>query len=198
MTVTNTQARYGAVAMTLHWLIALLIIGNLCSGFLLAHILGDDHPWKFDLIQIHKSMGLTVLMLSLLRLVWRLANSIPLLPPGMSLPLRIAARGTHYLFYFLIIAIPLAGWAWASSSPRGIPTYYFWLFQWPNIPFLADEPHAMKVANSQMYHSYHAYLAYSAAILLLLHIGAALYHHLFRGDEVLKRMWPGTQIEAGR
>jgi cytochrome b561 len=195
-TAANTRLRYGTVAMTLHWLIALLIIGNLCSGFLLANVLPDDMPWRFNAIQLHKSIGLTVLMLSVLRLVWRLVNPIPPLPAGMSLPLRIAARGTHYLFYTLIIGIPLAGWAWVSSSPRGLPTFYFWLFRWPNLPFLANQPHDVKVANANFYHETHEYLAYFAAVLLVLHIGAALYHHFFRGDDVLRRMWPGATVEG--
>jgi cytochrome b561 len=193
---TNTRVRYGTVAMTLHWLIALLLIGNLCSGFLLANVLPDDAWWHFDAIQLHKSIGLTILMLSLLRLAWRLINPIPPLPAGMSLPLRVLARGTHYLFYALIIGIPLAGWAWVSSSPRGNPTFYFWLFRWPNIPFLANQPHATKVANSHLYHGLHADFAYFAAILLVLHIGAALYHQFFRGDDVLRRMWPWSTVEG--
>ncbi len=196
MSAKNTAVRYGTVAMTLHWLIALLIIGNLCSGIFLANIMDDDNPLHFTFIQMHKSIGLTVLMLSVLRLLWRLVNPVPPLPPGMSLPLRIAARGTHYLFYFLIIAIPLSGWAWASSSTTGIPTFYFGLFQWPNIPFLADLPHGAKIANSHMFHGYHVYLAYSTAVLLVLHVGAALYHHYQRRDEVLKRMWPGARVEG--
>ncbi|HEY4112773.1 MAG TPA: cytochrome b [Rhizomicrobium sp.] len=192
----NTRDRYGNVAMTLHWLIALLLIGNLCSGFFLANIMDDDNPWHFTFIQIHKSVGLTILTLSVLRLVWRLVNPIPPFPPGMSLFLRIVARGTHYLFYFLIIAIPLAGWAWVSSSTKGIPTHYFGLFPWPNIPFLADLPRAQKIANGHMFHAFHIYLAYSAALLLVLHVAGALYHQFFRQDEVLRRNWFGTRIEG--
>ena len=192
----NTRIRYGTVAMTLHWLIALLLIGNLCSGFLLANVLPDDVWWHVSAVQLHKSIGLTILMLSVLRLGWRLVNPIPPLPAGMSLPLRILARGTHYLFYALIIGIPLAGWAWVSSSPRGLPTFYFWLFRWPNIPFLADASHAAKVSNSHMFHEWHENLAYATAILLVLHVSAALYHHFFRGDDVLRRMWPWTSVEG--
>ena len=194
--VTNNRDRYGTVAMTFHWLIALLVIGNLCSGFFVANVMDDANPWHFTVIQIHKSVGLTILTLSVLRLAWRLVNPIPPLPPGMSLPLRITARATHFLFYFFIIAIPLAGWAWTSSSTKGIPTNYFGLFPWPNIPWLADLPREQKIANGHMFHSYHIYLAYSAAVLLVLHVSAALYHQFFRHDTVLKRMWPGTRIEG--
>jgi cytochrome b561 len=196
MQARNSVARYGAVAMTFHWLIALLVIGNLCSGFYLANIIDDADTLKFTLIQLHKSIGLTVLMLSILRLGWRLINPIPPLPAGMSPVMKLVARATHWLFYFFIIAIPAAGWAWASSSTRGIPTLYFGLFQWPNIPFLANLPNPDKTANGHMFHAYHAYFAYSAAVLLVLHIGAALYHHLLRRDNVLRRMWPGTTVEG--
>jgi cytochrome b561 len=195
MPARNTAQRYGNVAMTFHWLIALFLLGNLCSGFYLANIMDDANSWHFPMIQIHKSIGLTILTLSVLRLIWRLMNPIPPLPAGMSLPLRIAARTSHFLLYVFMIAVPAAGWAWASSSPRGLPTYYFGLFQWPNIPFLAGLPHDEKVANSHLYHSLHVYLAYSTAALLVVHVGAALYHH-FRGDDVLRRMWPGTVVEG--
>lgn len=198
MNTANTRIRYGTVAIAFHWLIALLVLGNLCSGFYLANIMDDSNPWHFAFVQLHKSVGLTILMLSVLRLLWRLANPIPALPPDMSLPLKILARGTHYLFYFFIVAIPLAGWAWASSSPRGIPTYYFGLFQWPNIPLLANAPHATRVANSHMFHAYHEFMAYSAAALLVLHVAAALYHHFLRRDDVFKRMLPGTHVSKLR
>ena len=195
MQARNSAARYGAVAMTFHWLIALLVIGNICSGFYLANIIDDADPTKFMLIQLHKSIGLTVLMLSVLRLLWRLVNPIPPLPAGMNPLMKVVARGTHWLFYFFIIAIPAAGWAWTSSSTRGIPTYYFGLFPWPNIPFLAHLSNPEKTANGHMFHSYHVYFAYSAAALLVLHVGAALYHHYLRRDNTLRRMWPGTRVE---
>jgi len=195
-TAMNSRDRYGTVAMTLHWLIAVLLICNLLAGFYLANVMSDDNPLHLPFIQIHKSVGLTILMLSVLRLLWRIINPIPPLPSGMSQMLRVLARGSHYLFYFLIIAIPFAGWAWTSSSTKGIPTYYFGLFPWPNIPFLADLPRAQKIANGHLFHESHEYLAYSAAVLLALHFSAALYHQFFRHDEVLKRMWFGTRIEG--
>jgi cytochrome b561 len=186
MPARNTRQRYGTVAMTLHWLIALLLIGNLCSGFYLANIMDDANPLHFTLIQLHKSIGLTVLMLSVLRLLWRLVNPIPPLPAGMSLPLRIAARTSHFLLYVFMIAVPAAGWAWASFNKK-VPTRFFGLFDWPKMPFIPADPH--------LYHSLHVYLAYSTAALLVLHISAALYHH-FHGDDVLRRMWFGTKVEG--
>ena len=193
MTPFNTRLRYGSVAMTLHWLIAAAIVFNLCLGLYVAKILTDQDPSRFGLIQLHKSVGLTVLLLSLLRLGWRLVNPVPPLPDSLSPPMKVLARGTHCLFYFLMIAIPLAGWALASSSPLGLPTSYFGLFNWPHIPFLAVLPRVQKKMLSHEFFTVHTYLAFSAIVLLVLHIAGALYHQL-HGDNVLRRMLPGTKV----
>ncbi|HEY1614516.1 MAG TPA: cytochrome b [Rhizomicrobium sp.] len=193
MSVANTRGRYGSVAMTLHWLIALAIVVNICLGLYFVDILSDDDPSRFALIQFHKSVGLTVLALSVLRLAWRLVNPVPPLPASMSKGLKLVAHVTHYLLYFLIIFIPLSGWALVSSSPLGLPTSYFGLFHWPHLPFLADLPRAEKIPLRHFLGATHMYLAFSAIGLLVLHVIGALYHQ-FRGDDVLRRMLPGTQI----
>src|ERR1700761_3008634 len=182
----NTRTRYGTVAITLHWLIALMVIGNLCSGISFDFFPKGD-PTLFTLLQLHKSSGLTILVLSLARLAWRLVNPIPALPAGMSPMMRFLARGTHYLFYLLIIAIPLSGWALVSSSPLGLPTMYFGLFEWPHIGFLADLPRDQKIPLRHEFGAIHQYLAYSAIALFILHVAAALYHQFVRRDDVLKR-----------
>src|SRR5215469_1601919 len=100
MSISNTRLRYGTVAMTLHWLIAAAIVFNLCLGLYVADVLTDQDPGRFGLIQFHKSVGLTILVLSLCRLAWRLLNPIPPLPDTLSAGMKILARGTHYLLYF--------------------------------------------------------------------------------------------------
>ncbi|HEY1632306.1 MAG TPA: cytochrome b [Rhizomicrobium sp.] len=189
----NTVLRYGSVAITLHWLIAILIIANICLGLYFADLPHND-PNKFGLTQLHKSIGLTVLLLSLARLVWRLMNPVPPLPRGMSAPLRVLARGTHVLLYFLIIAIPLSGWALVSSSPLGLPTMYFGLFEWPHIPFIADLAMEQKKMLRENFALIHIVLAWSAIVLIPIHVAGALYHQFFRGDDVLRRMLPGTNV----
>jgi cytochrome b561 len=196
MTSKNTRTRYGNVAMTFHWLIAALIATNLGLGFYFANVMNSHDPAFFGIVRLHKSIGLTVLTLSVLRLGWRLINPIPPLPSDFGLGMRVLARGTHYLFYVLIIAVPMAGWSLVSASPRGTPTLYFGLFQWPHIPFLADLPRAMKRPYAQALGEIHALLAYSAALLLVLHASAALWHHFSRRDDVLKRMVPGTTVSG--
>jgi cytochrome b561 len=193
MTVANTRARYGAVAMTLHWLIAAAILFNLGLGILVANFMSDQDPHQFAYLQFHKSVGLTVLVLSVARLLWRIANPVPPLPDSLTPGLKALARGTHYLFYFLIIAIPLAGWALVSSSPLGLPTSYFGLFHWPSIPFLADLTRAQKVPLRHDFFAIHKYLAFSAIALFVLHVCGALWHQ-FHGDDVLRRMLPGTRV----
>jgi cytochrome b561 len=191
MATTNTRTRYGTVAMGLHWLIAALVITNICLGLYFSE-LSRDNTNLFPLIQAHKSIGLTVLVLSIIRLVWRLINPVPPLPPGMNAFQRFAAHGTHYILYFLIIAIPLSGWALVSSSPLGLPTMYFGWFQWPHIGFLADLPRAQKIPLRHDFGNIHFYLAWSAIVLVPIHVLAALYHQFIRRDDVLRRMLPGT------
>jgi cytochrome b561 len=193
MAARNSQLRYGSVAMTLHWLIAALVLVNLGLGLYMADLPKTDAS-RFMLFQLHKSVGLTVLVLSVLRLVWRLVNPVPPIPRGVNPFLRLGGHVSHFLFYFLIIAIPLAGWAMVSSSPIGLPTPYFGLFSWPNISFLANLPRAAKIANEDMFAETHELLAYSAIALLVLHVLAALYHQFLRRDDVLKRMLPGTDV----
>lgn len=196
MRAMNNEARYGTVAMSFHWLIAALIATNLTLGFYFANVMDSHDPGFFQIVQLHKSIGLSVLVLSLLRLGWRLINPIPPLPADFGRGMRILARGTHYLFYVLIIGIPLMGWALVSSSPRGTPTLYFGLFSWPHIPFLAALPRASKRVYVETFAEMHAVLAYSAAVLLLLHVSAAMWHHFSRRDSVLRRMLPGTSVNS--
>lgn len=193
MSTANTRTRYGTVAMTLHWLIAALVLINIYLGLSFDFYQKGDAA-LFQVVQIHKSIGLTVLTLSILRLLWRLVNPVPPLPAGMSPLLKFLAHATHYLLYFLIIAIPLSGWAMVSSSRLGLPTMYFGLFQWPHIGFLAAMPLDQKKMLSGQFSEMHELLAWSAIVLVTLHVAAALYHQFFRRDEVLKRMLPGAQI----
>jgi cytochrome b561 len=158
--------------------------------------LSRDDANLFPLVQLHKSIGLTVLVLSVIRLAWRLINPVPPLPAGMNAFQRLAAHASHFLLYFLIIAIPLSGWALVSSSPLGLPTLYFGWFEWPHIGFLADLTRAQKAPLRHDFGAIHVYLAWSAIVLVPIHIAAALYHQFVRRDGVLKRMLPGTSLET--
>jgi len=184
-----SQERYGAVAITLHWLIALGIIANICLGLYFPDLPRSD-PNKFMLFQLHKSIGLTVLILSLARVGWRLVNPVPPLPADMNPALKLLARTTQILLYVLIVIIPLTGWATVSASPLGLPTLYFGTFVWPHIPFLADLPRTQKVPLQKELQAVHVFLAWSAIVLVPLHIAGALYHQFIRRDDVLAHMLP--------
>lgn len=183
------QDRYGSVAITLHWLIALGVIANICLGLYFADLPNSD-PNKFMLFQLHKSIGLSVLVVSLARVGWRLVNPVPPLPAPMSPFLKLVARATQFLLYVLIVIIPLSGWAVVSASPLGLPTLYFGTFVWPHIPFLADLPRATKIPLQKELQGVHVFLAWSAIVLVPLHIAGALYHQFIRRDDVLVRMLP--------
>lgn len=185
----DVQLRYGTVAMIFHWVIAALLIANIALGLYFADLPHSD-PWKFELTQWHKSIGLTVLTLSILRLAWRLTHPVPPLPTDMYWALRVAARASHYLFYFLIVAIPLTGWIMVSASTLGLPTRYFHLFEWPNLWFMADLHRDQKIALHDTLESVHNTLAWSAIVLIPIHVAAALYHQFIRRDDLLWRMWP--------
>lgn len=185
----DTDLRYGTVAMALHWLIAAAVLFNIALGYYM-HGLASADPDRYALVQFHKSTGLSILVLSVVRVLWRMVNPMPSLPAHMPMWERIAARGVHYVFYILIIAIPLAGWAMVSSSPLGLPTMWYGLFEWPQIPFLAELPRSEKQQIIGTFRETHRLLAYFALSLIVLHVAAALKHHFWDRDTVLTRMLP--------
>jgi cytochrome b561 len=191
MAVRNSATRYGSVAMALHWLIAVFIITNICIGLLFDSI-PRSSPTLFNMVQIHKSIGLTVLVLSVIRVAWRLINPVPPLPVDMNAGLKFLARTTQFLLYVLIVAIPLSGWIMASASRTGIGTSYFFLFSWPNLPiFNGLDMHAKHDAH-ELWESVHMVLAWSAIVLVPIHVAGALYHQFIRRDTVVKAMLPGS------
>ena len=180
---------YTKTAITLHWVIALMIIGQLATGIIMGYKLVDKSI-LFPMYQFHKSLGLTVLVLSVIRLLWRLTHKAPPLPGHMPLWEKFAAKATHYVFYFFMLAIPFTGWLIVSSSSFGFPTMWFNLFEWPHIPgiaTLADQP---KEQVNEISETLHIYMAYALLALLGLHIAAALKHHFIDKDEVLHHMIP--------
>lgn len=191
MPIRSTAAHYGSVAIFLHWAIALLVITNICLGLYFPDLPRTD-PNLFILAQIHKSIGLTVLVLSLARVLWRLVNPVPPLPADMNAALKFLARTTQFLLYFLIVAIPLSGWLMVSASRTGLPTPYFFLFDWPNLPVFDALDLAGKRAAHEQWETVHAVLAWSAIVLVPMHIAGALYHQFIRRDRVLKQMLRGS------
>jgi cytochrome b561 len=179
----NASSRYPLLSMALHWLLAFMLIGLFGMGVYMADL--PMSPQRLKLYNWHKWAGITVLALSLLRLLWRLAFRPPALPervlsnmPGWQ---RLAHHGTHVLMYVLFFAVPLAGWAYSSAS--GFQVMWFGQIPLPDfVPVSKPLAEGLKVA--------HRVLAMSLAALILAHIAAALKHHWIDRDGLMARMLP--------
>lgn len=178
MNLRNTRQQWGSISKCFHWLMALAILGNGLFGLLMD--LAHSPMQKINWLALHKSIGLTVLALLLLRLLWR---AVDRRPPDEPAPRwqQWAAHAVHAVLYVLIAAIPLSGWWFNSVS--GKPLQWFKLF---NLPALAAKNDAMR----HLAHGVHEYLFWLLLLVLVAHVGAALKHHVFDGDNVLRRMLP--------
>lgn len=190
--MSEGKQRYTRVAILLHWLSALCVLGLLGMGLLMVH--ADLAPLRrFQLYQWHKSVGITVLLLTGLRLVWRYGHTPPPHPNGMPARERRAASAAHLTLYGLLVGVPLAGWALVSLSPFNIPTVLYGQIPWPHL-LLSDfvDP---KTGEAVM-KAVHAYGAWILGLIVLLHVAAALRHHWVLRDDVLRRMSP-RRLGAG-
>jgi cytochrome b561 len=189
----NDYVRYGTVAMAFHWTIAALVVINIILGIWFANFIERGDPMLRTVVGFHESIGATVLVLSILRLCWRLMNPIPALPADFSPAKRAFAHGTHYALYALMILVPLAGWSLASVPAR--PLVLFGSVPWPKIFLFSDlAPDAAKAAAATLA-STHIILAALLFLLAVGHASAAIfYHYTIRKDQILQRMVPGTDV----
>jgi cytochrome b561 len=180
---TTHARRYNRVAMVLHWIIAALIVLQACLGWYMNEILGDHSPARPPVVGLHISVGLTILMLVIVRIGWRLTNPPPPLPAGLAPWERILSGTVHTLFYILMLALPLTGWAVVSAGKHPL---LFWGVPWPKIPGLTglsrDQHHLLS-------HTHVFILMWILVISWFLHVGGALKHQ-FDGNPVLWRMIP--------
>ncbi len=181
--------RYGAVAITLHWLIAALILGNIALAWYFNTLTGLE---RTEPTQWHKSIGITVLLLSLLRLGWRIIAPAPPLPADVKGWEKFVAQAVHVLFYVFMLGMPLTGWALVSSSPliHVYPIRLYHLIPWPAIGPLTTLPHDQMKSAHRLAGAGHELLAYMAYVLIVLHVGAALMHQFVRRDVIVSRMIP--------
>ena len=183
-TASSPAQRYSRIAMALHWLLALVLIGLFAFGLYMTSL--PFSPARLKYFNWHKWAGMLILFLTLARLLWRLTHRPPALPAHMAdrMPAwqHIAHHGTHHLMYALFFAIPLIGWMYSSSA--GFPIVLFGVLPLPDLegknPELAE---ALK--------PWHAYLAYSLAALVVLHLAAVIKHQVIDRDGLLTRMLPG-------
>ena len=180
------MTRYAPVAILLHWIIAALILANLYVGWRMGVI---DGLARFELFQLHKSLGISVLLLSVLRLGWRLTHRPPAYPAAMKPYEKLAASAVHWAFYAIMIVMPLTGWLMVSTSPMNLPTLLFKTVPWPHLP-VHDLALPVRTAIGGLSQGTHVALAFGTAALVILHVGAALKHQFVTRDNVLGRMLP--------
>ena len=183
MTLRNTTARWGHVSQFLHWLIVVLLVIQVT----LASI-ADDLPLgmkKLAMLARHKSVGITILGLAVIRLLWRWMNPTPPLPDTLKPYERVLASVTHAGLYILLFAMPLSGWI--MSSARGFPVSWFGFIQLPDLV-----PKSKPLYEAML--KTHETLAWALYTIVALHVLAALKHHFLLKDNVLRRMLPFTRI----
>lgn len=174
-------SRYSLGAIAFHWIIAILIVANFVTAFS-----AEDQPRSVaeQIMGNHKAIGITVLLLTIGRILWRLANRPPAFPTSLR-PWEVAlARLTHGLFYVLMVAVPLAGWVMHSVYTGGAAVDAFGLFSYPGLPLPQDKEGA------EMAGELHEVMAFLMLALIGLHVLGALKHHWFDRDGSLFRMVP--------
>jgi cytochrome b561 len=177
----NTAGTYGAAAKGFHWLLFLMLSISIVMGnFLAAMPKGTE---KLQAAGMHKSFGAVLLMLILLRLVWRLINEAPALPEGTTAGEAFMAKAMHWGLYVLMIAQPLSGIMMSQSA--GIPVSFFGLFEFP--VFLARDP-----GLAETFRAMHGIVWILLVLAVIGHAGAALHHHFIKKDNVLKQMTVGA------
>lgn len=184
--------RYSGVAIGLHWLMAAMIIGNLGGGLLLEGLLDSADAGELAagrlLVRLHKSLGLTILLLTLVRIGWRLGHAPPSLPLHMTPLERGLSRASHARFYVLMLALPLSGWVFVSTAEVLRPLAWFGLFEVPKLPLPRGLYGAARGGHEAM--------GWALMALLVLHVLAALKHRWFDRDDVLARMLFGGRGSA--
>lgn len=176
----ESERRYSTVSILLHWTIFALVLANATVGGWMDEA---DGPEKLRYFMFHKSIGMTVAALTLVRIGWRIAHPWPAFPDNMAMWERVLARGTHIAFYLLLLAVPLLGWA-AASAGGAPPVDWFGLVPAPNLPVPQSEALGDDLGET------HKLLVKTVYLVLVLHVAGALKHHFLNRDLVLHRMLP--------
>ena len=185
MTPPPPRSDWHPLTKLLHWLIALLIVSMAVIGLSMGSM--TNGPDKIAIYALHKSLGITLLALVLVRIGWRLRSGSPAPLPGIPRLQHLLAQLIHGLLYLLLLALPVSGWVMNSAS--GFPLQWFGLFNLPALTGRDEALHALATST-------HEWLFWGLAVLVLAHAGAAIFHHLFQGDATLARMLPRGWLRA--
>jgi cytochrome b561 len=185
MALKSTRQQWSGIGKALHWLVAALILVMAYLGLTMGDL--PNGPDKIATYALHKSIGLSILALAVLRLGWRLYAGAPEEVAGTPRWQARIATVTHVALYALLLALPLTGWL--LNSAAGFPLQWFGLFNLPSLAARDEALHALSV-------EVHELLFWALAVLVVMHAAAALYHHLFLGDATLARMLPRGWLRA--
>jgi cytochrome b561/polyisoprenoid-binding protein YceI len=186
--MSASPQRYTAVAIALHWAIAVSIIGMIFGGWYMTD-LPDGAPGQYALYQFHKSLGITILLLTVARIIWRVMNPPPALPDDMKGYEKTLSHLVHMGFYALMIILPLTGWLYSSVSVKlDVPTVLYGVISWPDVPFVEG---LQTEATSGAVNQAHGFLAWIALALVGLHLAGVIKHEFGAEGGVLERMAPG-------
>jgi cytochrome b561 len=174
-----SPARYTRTAVALHWIVALLILGNLAFGLYVAGL--PISPAKLRTVSWHKWVGVTILLIAFARLAWRLRHPGPPLPATMAPWEQRAAQATHTLLYILFFAAPMTGWLFSSAA--GFPVVYLGVLPLPDL--VSKDRELADVLRAA-----HKWINYTMAAVIVAHAAAAIKHHVHDRDDVLIRMLP--------
>jgi cytochrome b561 len=178
---TATPARYDRVAMSLHWLVGAALVAQIIFGYLLDDIAPRGTPDRGAVINLHKSIGIVLALLAAARIAWRLRHPAPAWPASLSPRQRLAADWSHHALYACMVVVPLAGYVASNFSKHGVRFFGVMLPPWgPDLPAVYAALGNVHVATAALF-----------AILVALHVAAALKHRFFDRDDVFDRMWPG-------
>jgi cytochrome b561 len=180
--------KYTKVAVVLHWLISPLIITNVALGIMHDHVPDDQVRFVID---THKSIGITVLGLAIMRILWRVSHKPPALPTTYQVWERKLSHAVHWLLYILMFALPITGWihdsAWKAAPTH--PMTLFGIVPWPRIPMVMNLDPVAKEQIHDAFGMVHGNLGLILIVVFFLHIAGALKHQFIDKEKELQRMW---------
>lgn len=185
-----TKTRYSTVAILLHWTIVVLLVWTVLLAWQSEDLKGAA---KIAVLQLHKPIGITIMLLTLFRVAWRFVQPAPAIGGHLKPWERLLARTVHVLFYVFLLVVPLTGWAMVSASAliHQYPINMFGLFNWPAITPLYELPGELRHARHEQLEGIHTLLAKVIIYgLVPLHILGALKHQFLDKDNELSRMIP--------
>ena len=180
-----TPDTYAPLLRKIHWITAILFLIAMAIGFYCGLQVPGTSPRR-ELLEIHKSLGMTLFFLAILRAMVRLSTTIPPEPAAFGPLIRLAARLNHWALYAVLFAMPVTGYLFSSAG--GYSLKYFWTFSWPRL--LAGNQTIARAGETA-----HGLIAYVVYLVVALHIAATLWHVLVKKDTTLARMWPARSLK---